>query len=254
VLTSKEKDMTHVDLNRTVQRATQPDDGEAVLQSTLAQPRHWRIRAWTSSALRDVGYCGAVLAWSIACFTILVTGAAVTASLLPLVVGVFVWIGFVHVLRWTTWIDRMLAGWQRHERVPAAYRRPTDRGSIPYLRSLSSGPQTWKDMAWMGVTPIIGFAGGLAVITAGGLSATYLSPLGYGATAHPHQEYGVINLGFLTVDTLGRTGIATAIGLPLIPLVLLLARWCAATHAGLAVRMLGSGARPHDTQMDPPAR
>jgi hypothetical protein len=43
VPTSKEKDMTNVDLYRTVQR----------------------------SALRDVVCCGAVLAWSIACFVLL---------------------------------------------------------------------------------------------------------------------------------------------------------------------------------------
>jgi hypothetical protein len=60
-------------------------------------------------------------------------------------------------------------------------------------------------------------------------------------TSHPEQEYGVTNLGLVTVDTLGEAGIAAAIGLLLIPLVLLLARWGAATHAGLAVRMLGSG-------------
>jgi hypothetical protein len=217
-------------------------DRETVLRSIGGERWRGRIRVWTGLALWDLGYCGAVLAWSIAGFTILVTGAAVTASLLFLVVGVFVWIGFVHLLRWTTWVDRRLAGWQRHELVTAAYRRPTERGFIPYLRTLSSDPQTWKNMAWLGVTSIIGFAGGLAVITAAGLAATYLSmPLWYWTTSHPHQEYGVTNLGFLTLDTLGEAGIAAAIGLLLIPFVLLLARWCAATHAGLAVRMLGSG-------------
>ena len=237
--------MTDVDLNRTAERATQPDDREAVPQSTDAQPRHWRIPAWTRSALRDVAYCAAVLAWSIACFTILVTGVAVTASLLFLVVGVFIWISLVHVLRWTTWVDRRLAGWQRHEHVVAIYRRPTDRGFIAYLRTLSSDPQTWKDMAWLAVTSIIGFAGGLAVITAAGLAATYVSmPLWYWAASHPHQEYGVTNLGFLTVDTPYDAGISAAIGLLLIPLVLLLARWCAAAHAGLAVRMLASDTTP----------
>ena len=225
--------MTHVDLNMTAARAARPDDREVMPQSTDAQPRRWRIRAWTRSALRDLGYCGAVLAWSIACFTVLVAGVAVTASLLFLLLGVFVWIGFVHVMRWTTRIDRRLAGWQRHERVPATYRRTTDRGFIPYLRMLSSDPQTWKDMAWLGVTSVIGFAGGLAVITAAGLSATGVSmPLWYWAASNPD------NVGFLTVDTLGDAGIAAAIGLVLIPFVLPLARWCAATHAALAVGLL----------------
>src|SRR3954447_9138703 len=155
-------------------------DRETVLRSIGGERWRDRIRVWMGSALRDLGYCGAVLAWGIAGFTILVTGVAVTASLLFLIVGVFVWIGFVHVLRWTTWVDRRLAGWERHQRVPASYRRPTDRGFIPYLRTLSSDPQTWKDMAWLGVTSILGFAGGLAVVTATCLAATYISmPLWY---------------------------------------------------------------------------
>ena len=231
--------MTHVDLNRTAKRAPQPVDRDTVPQAPVpsggtGESVPGRGRPCGTSSTAEPCSRGAS-----PCFTILVTGAAVTASLLFLVIGVFVWIGFVHVLRWTTWIDRKLAGWQRHERVPAVYRRPTDRGFIPYLRMLSSDPQTWKDMAWLGVTSIIGFAGGLAVITAAGLAATYVSmPLWYWAASHPDKEYGVTNLGFLTVDTLGEAGIAAAIGLVLIPFVLLLARWCAATHAALAVRLL----------------
>jgi hypothetical protein len=234
--------MTSTRLARTSDQALEArTDQSKALRRTGAERRRERIRAWTGSALRDVAYCGAVLVWSIAAFTILVTGAAVTASLLFLVVGVFVWIGLVHVLRWTTWVDRRLAGWQRHESVPAAYRRPTDRGFIPYLRTLSSDPQTWKDMAWLVVTSTIGFVGGLAVITLAGLAVTYVSmPLWYWAASHPQQEYGVTNLGFLTVDTLREAGIAAAIGLALIPLVLLLSRCCATAHAGLAIRILAS--------------
>ena len=122
--------MTDVDLNRTAEWTAQPDDGDTVPPCTDARPRHWRIRVWTRSALRDVGYCAAVLAWSIACFTILVTGVAVTASLLFLVIGVFVWIGFVHVMRWTTGIANASDG-----SATSASRRPTaDRpiaGSSP---------------------------------------------------------------------------------------------------------------------------
>jgi hypothetical protein len=238
--------MTHVDLHPAAEQAAPSTDRVTVQRGANVEPRPGRrIRDWTRSALRDLVYCGAVLAWSIAAFTILVTGAAVTASLLFLIVGLFVWIGFVHVLRWSTWIDRRLAGWQRHEHVPAGYHRPTDRGFIPYLRTLSSDPQTWKDMAWLGVTSIVGFAGGLVVITAAGLAATYVSmPLWYWTASHPHLEYGGTNLGFLTVDTLGKAGIAAAIGLALIPIVLLLARRCAATHAALAVRMLARDVTP----------
>jgi Putative sensor len=232
--------MTHVDLTTVTEGPSPSLVGRTHPRRAGATPRPGRVRAWTRSSLRDLVYAGAVGVWSVVGFTVLVTGVSVTSSLLVLVVGVFVWIGFAHVLRWMTLVDRALAGWRRQERVPAVYRRPGARGLTPYLKTLSSDPQTWRDLAWLGVTSIVGFASGLVVITAAGLAVTYVSmPLWYWAISDPRTEYGVTNLGLFTVDTLREAGFATAIGLAIIPLVLLLARWCAATHAGLAVRLLG---------------
>ena len=68
-------------------------------------------------------------------------------------------------MRGTTWVDRRLAGWQRHERVGGVYRRPDARGFAPLLKTVSSDPQTWKDLGWLGLTSIVGFTLGLAAIT-----------------------------------------------------------------------------------------
>ena len=119
--------MTHLDLTP-IADTVPPHVDRDTMPHGDAEPRNTRFSAWTRSALRDMVYCGAGFAWSIVAFTILVTGIAATASLLFLLVGVLAWIGFTHVLRWTTWVDRKLAGWQRHERVPAVYRRPATRG------------------------------------------------------------------------------------------------------------------------------
>jgi hypothetical protein len=209
------------------------------LEPVAVRP-HRRLRTWTAQSLRDVAYCAAVFGWSIAGFTILVTGLAVTASLLVFVVGVLVWIGFVYVARATTWVDRTLAGWQRHERLPARYRRAGEPGVIPFTRTLTTDPQTWRDLTWLAVTSILGFAAGLVVVTAAALALTYISmPLWFWALSHPHVEYGVTNLGFLTVDTLGEALTTTLIGLVLVPVVLVLGRWCASAHAHLAVLLLG---------------
>jgi hypothetical protein len=210
---------------------------------------HAPPRGWTRLALRDLAYSGAVCMWGVAAFTIMVSGLSVTAALLPIVVGVFVWVGFVHALRWTTYVDRRLAGWQRGEPVPAVYRRPAEGGPMPWLRTLTSDPQTWRDLAWLAVTSIVGFAWGLAVLTAAGLVVAYVSmPIWYWAVDHPGTEYGVTNLGFVTIDTLGEAAVAAVLGLALIPLVLLFARWCAATHSALAVRLLGPASAPATTQ------
>jgi hypothetical protein len=64
-------------------------------------------------------------------------------------------------------------------------------------------------------------------------------PIWYWAISDPGGQYGLTNLGLLTVDTLGEAIAATAIGLALAPLALLLARGCATAHAALAARMLG---------------
>jgi hypothetical protein len=202
-----------------------------------------RAQAWLTSALRDLVYSGAVFAWSIAAFTILVTGIAVTASLLIFVIGAFVWVGFAYAMRWTTWVDRRLAGWQRNAPVRATYRRSPAGGFGPLLKRVTADPQTWKDLAWLGLTSVVGFTLGLVAITAAGVAIAYLSmPLWYWAIADPHGQEGLTRLGPIIVDTLGEALAATGVGLVFTPPALLLVRGCAGTHARLAASILGSPA------------
>lgn len=199
-----------------------------------------RARAWTAAALRDVAYSGAVFAWSIAGFTVLVTGAAVTASLLVLVVGVVAWLAFAYAVRWTTAVDRRLAGWQRGKRVEAGYRRPPARGFPARVKTVTKDPQTWRDMGWLGLTSVAGFSLGVAVTAAVGVVAAYLSmPLWFWAVEDPERLHGLTNLGFSVVDTGPEAFGVTAIGLVLAPLALVLARKGASAHAALAARLLG---------------
>jgi uncharacterized membrane protein YdfJ with MMPL/SSD domain len=206
--------------------------------------RRRRIRAWATAAVRDLVYCAGIFLWSIAAFTVLVTGVSLTASLLLFVAGVFVWVGFVYVVRWTTWVDRRLAGWQRRKPLRAAYRRPAERGFLPLLRTVSADPQTWRDLAWLGLTSIAGFALGLTAVGAGGIVLAYVSmPVWYWAIPDPDGQYGLTNLGLFTVDTVGEAFAVAAIGLALCPVALLLARGCATAHAALAARILDPSSR-----------
>ena len=199
-----------------------------------------RLRKWTATSLRDLVYCGAVFLWSIVAFTVVVTGVSVTLSLLILIIGVFVWVGFVYVLRWMTRVDRGLAGWQRGERVGVVYRRPDEKGFVPLLKTVTADPQTWRDMGWLALTSIVGFTLGLIAVTVAGFALAYVTlPIWYWALTDPGGEYGLANLGLFTVDTLGEAFAAAAIGLVLIPVALLIARGCASAHAALAARVLG---------------
>ena len=79
------------------------------------------------------------------------------------------------------------------------------------------------------------------VATAAGLIVAYLSmPLWYWAVTDPDAEYGLTKLGQYTVDTMSEALTMTALGVALVPLVLLMARSFAKAHAGLAVRLLGN--------------
>jgi biopolymer transport protein ExbB/TolQ len=69
-------------------------------------------------------------------------------------------------------------------------------------------------------------------------------PVWYWAVSDPSAQYGLTNPGVITVDTLREALAATAVGLLLAPLALLLARGCARTHAALAARILGRTAAP----------
>ena len=168
--------------------------------------------AWVARALRDLVYCAAVFLWSIVAFTVLVTGVSVTLSLIVFIVGIFVWVGFAYVVRWTTRVDRRLAGWQRGERIEAEYRRPPAPGFIALLKTVTADPQTWKDLGWLGLTSIVGFTLGLL-------------------------PFAVVGVAAATAGTVGVLA-AVGIGLLLVPPALALARGCATAHAALAARVL----------------
>jgi hypothetical protein len=196
-------------------------------------------RVWVAGGLRDIGYAAATLAWSVVGFTVCVTGISVTASLLALVIGLPVWLGFAHAVRWTTGVDRRLAQWQLGRRVPACYRRPAASGFGPAVRAVTRDPQTWRDVAWLALASVVGFALSLGALVVVAAVAAWVSlPAWYWALSDPRAHDGLTNLGAVVVDTPAEAVTVSAVALVLVPAALLLARGCARAHAGLAARFL----------------
>lgn len=196
------------------------------------------LTARTTTALRDLGYLAGVLAWSIVGFSVWVTGVSVTASVLVFVVGVLVWIGFAYVMRWTTSVDRRLAGWLRHDEIAVEYRQPQP-GLMARLKTITSDPQTWREFGWMGLNSIVGFSLGIVVFSAVGAVLAYVTmPIWYWVINDPHAQYGLTNVGVFTVDTFPKALAVSAAGLVLAPLAALLARGAAAGHSQLVRRVL----------------
>jgi hypothetical protein len=198
--------------------------------------------SYIASRLRDLGYCAATLAWSVVGFAFLVAGVSVTASLLVFVVGLPVWLGFVHLVHASTGVSRRLAGWQRGEPVvsPSMQRRVA-RGLLPSVRAVSSDRRTWRELGWLAADSIVGFALGLATLTASAIAVTWVSlPAWYWAVPDPKGHYGLTNLGMVVVDTPAKAVAVCGVGLALVPLALLFAGRCASAHAAFATRVLGT--------------
>jgi signal transduction histidine kinase len=212
--------------------ATQP------LPNPIATPPRQPL-AVLKTVGRDLGYLLAAFVMSIVGFVVWVTGLSVTLSLLVLIIGFFVWIGTAYVLRWTTAVDRTLAGWVLGSPVRAVYRAPTDTGVLARLRAITTDPQTWKDFAWLVVNSIFGFAFTLATLCVFAVVIGYIvMPLWWWAIPHPETQYGTLNLGIYTVTSTGWAFLTTGIGLVLLPVALLLNHGVAKLHGLAAARLL----------------
>ncbi len=163
--------------------------------------------SWAVSAARDFAYVLAVFLWSIPAFVVLVTGVSVAISLMVAVVGVALWLALAYLTRWLT------------------------------------DPETWCDLAWLGVASVAGFATGVAALTAAGVALVYASmPLWFWAISHPEQLYGLTNVGVFTVRTVPEALAVMAVGIALVPVAVLCARAGARAHAAMAAQLLGSRA------------
>ncbi len=199
-----------------------------------------RVRGLARRVGIDLAYLGAILFTSIVAFCVWVTALSITLSLLVFVVGVFAWFATVYVARWTTVVDRRLAGWARGEPIAAVYRPTSSRSFWQRLRNVTVDPQTWKDLGWLVLNSVLGFVAAVVGLTATVVVIGYIvMPLWWWAIPDPSQQYGTLEMGLYTVHNTGTALINTGIGLLLAPLALLLNRGLVAGHAGLAARVLG---------------
>jgi signal transduction histidine kinase len=209
-----------------------------------SQPHARRSIAVLTSIGKDVLYLFAMFAMSIVGFVVWVTGLSVTAGLLVLIVGVPMWLVTAYVSRWTAGVDRRLAGWRRGRPIAAVYRQPQSSSLPARLKTITIDPQTWKDLGWLVINSIVGFAFALTALTATAVVIGYITmPLWWWAIPDPHTQYGTLNLGIYTVTSTGWAFVTTALGLLLAPLALLINRGVTAAHTGSAARLLGPSER-----------
>jgi signal transduction histidine kinase len=192
------------------------------------------IRSVAAQAARDTGYLGLGLLTSTLAGCVWVTGLSLSLSLIVLVVGLPVAVGSALVFRWTAELDRRNAAWFHRRPVRARYRDP-GKGLKGLLSSTLGDPQTWRDLVWLVVHSVLGFAFGciavgLVLLTAG------LATLPAWAWSLPD---GQPDFGLWQADEPWVAFASIALAVPCAVLTLLALRGMAIAESHLAESLLG---------------
>ena len=183
---------------------------------------------------RDTAYLTLGLLTSVLAFGVWVAALTVSLTFAILIIGLPIMIGSAFLFRWTAELDRQNAALVFGRPVRGVYRnhrRPTLWGR---LKATLADPQVWRDLAWLIVHSVVGFAFGVLAVT---LVITTLGiatlPLWY----WPISEG--VHFGLWTVDTLPEALGSALLALPAAVITVVVLRGLARFHASLAVEFLG---------------
>ena len=184
---------------------------------------------------RDAAYLTLGLATSVLAFGVWVAALTLSLTLAILIIGIPVIIGSAYVMRWTTELDRQNAALVFGRPVRGHYRSHRGRSIGARVLNTLRDPQVWRDLGWLIVHSVVGFAFGVAAVTLVATAAGIaVLPLWYWALPDPGMQMGLYNVDTLT-EAIGTAFLAV----PLAWITVWLLRGMAKLHASLAVEFLG---------------
>jgi hypothetical protein len=197
------------------------------------------MNALLTRSAREAGYLTAGLFTSVVAFAVWVTAVTVSLSLAVFVIGLPVLLASAVLFRWTAELDRRAVSAFLGRRVRGRYRSHRAPTFFKRLAATWSDPQTWRDLGWLIVHSVVGFAFGVVALT---LIASVLGlatlPIWYWAIPDDGVQFGLWTAHSLPL--------ALASALLAIPLAFVSAgvmRLLAWTEALLATSLLGPVAR-----------
>ena len=184
---------------------------------------------------RDAAYLTLGLLTSVLAFGVWVAALTLSLTLAILIIGIPVIIGSAYVMRWTTELDRQNAALVFGRPVRGHYRSHRGRSISARVLNTLRDPQVWRDLGWLILHSVVGFAFGVAAVTLVATAAGIaVLPLWYWALPDPGMQMGLYNVDTLT-EAIGTAFLAV----PLAWITVWLLRGMAKLHASLAVEFLG---------------
>jgi signal transduction histidine kinase len=196
-------------------------------------------RPFATATWHDTGYLllGAATAW-IAFSVLLLT--VIGGGLLALtILGLPVLLLCFWLVRGTAGLDRRRAALVLGEPIEARYRQPPDTSITRRLWTVVKDPQSWKDVVWLAVGSVLGFAHGIVagVIWAAGI--TQLTTLVWWWIPAKHDRSD--GPGLFDVDTWELALLASVSGLAICLAAPWVVRVLAFIDLWIARKLLGPG-------------
>jgi signal transduction histidine kinase len=195
------------------------------------------VRSQLRLAARDLAYLTIGLLTSIVAGIVWIAGLSAFASLAVFIVGIPAFILVAIAFRWSADLDRANAARILGSRPLGVYGERS-RGILPRFRDTATDPQTWRDLAWLIVHSIVGFAFGIAAWT---VLVTLL-----GMALLPAWYWSLpdgADVGVWHIDTLAGAFAVVPFALLLLPPGIALVRVMAVGEANIAAGLLGPAAR-----------
>ncbi len=198
-----------------------------------------RIAGLTRRAGRDLAYLSIGGLTAVLAFCVWVTAVSVTLSLIVFIIGLPLYLLSVIAFRWTAELDRRNAMLMLGRPLRATYKDHRGESFLARLSSTSRDAQTWKDLAWLVVHSVVGFAFAVVAVSAVASVVAFVTmPLWYWSIP------GGVDWGLWTVDNLPLALLATVLSAPLAALTVLVNRWMARGELWLAERLLDGEEAP----------
>ncbi len=191
------------------------------------------VRSVATQAARDTGYLSLGLLTSCLAGCVWITGLTLSLSLVIFIVGLPVIVGSAVAFRWTAELDRRNTAWFLRRPVRARYREP-GRGIRGMLGATLADGQTWRDLVWLVLHSVVGFAFGCAAL---GLVA-----LVAGVATLPAWYWSLPNgadVGIWNADALPEAVALALLAVPLAIATVLALRGMAIAESRLAESLLG---------------
>ena len=177
---------------------------------------------------RDAAYLGLGALTGTLAFGVWIAGVTASITFALLIVGLPVVIGTFAVFRWLADLERRRAALVLGTPIASVYRARDGRLGQRLLASLTD-PQSWKDLAYLGIFGVLGFSWGTIWASAWGFVLGSLT-LPAWWWAMPDDA----NYLWFTLDNTTESLVTPVVGLAAIPLALLLQRALAVSQATIA--------------------